>query len=85
MPDATLNARLSELVRKVGKVPAARPIEPTTRLVEDLGIDSLDLVAVFLQVQDEYDVVIEDEDVPALKTVADIAAYVRRGQGSAAA
>ncbi len=85
MTDASLTARLAEVVRKVGKVPADRPIEASTRLVEDLGIDSLDLVAVFLQVQDEFDVVIEDDDVAALKTVADLAAYVHRSRGSAAA
>ncbi len=85
MSDASLTARLAQVVRKVGKVPADRPVETSTRLVEDLGIDSLDLVAVFLQVQDEFDVVIEDDDVAALKTVADLAAYVHRGQGSAAA
>lgn len=89
MSDASLSSHLAETVRKVGKVPADRPIEPSTRLVEDLGIDSLDLVAVFLQVQDQFDVVIEDDDVPSLRTVADLATYVRRaqgqGQGSAAA
>lgn len=85
MSDASLTDQLVRVVRKVGKVPAERAVESSTRLVEDLGIDSLDLVAVFLQVQDEFDVVIEDDDVPALKTVADLADYVRRGQGSAAA
>ncbi|HEU5117069.1 MAG TPA: acyl carrier protein [Isosphaeraceae bacterium] len=85
MSDASLTAQLAQVVRKVGKVPADRPIENSTRLVEDLGIDSLDLVAVFLQVQDEFDVVIEDDDVVALKTVADLAAYVHRTRGSAAA
>jgi acyl carrier protein len=85
MSDASLTDQLVQVVRKVGKVPADRPVEASTRMVEDLGIDSLDLVAVFLQVQDQFDVVIEDDDVPALKTVADLAAYVRRGQGSAAA
>lgn len=85
MTDASLTVRLTQIVRKIGKVPADRPIETSTRLVEDLGIDSLDLVAVFLQVQDDFDVVIEDDDVPLLKTVADLAAYVGRGQESAAA
>ncbi|MBX6314996.1 MAG: acyl carrier protein, partial [Isosphaeraceae bacterium] len=57
-----------------------------SRLVEDLAIDSLDLVGVFLKIQDHFDVVIDDEDVPQLRRVADLAAYVsRHREGSAAA
>ncbi len=85
MAENPLVAELVEIVRKVGKVPAERLIGSETRLVEDLGIDSLDLVAVFLNVQDRFDVVIEDDDVPRLKSVADLAAYVSRHRGSAAA
>lgn len=85
MAENPLVAELQAIVRKVGKVPADRLVAPETRLVEDLGIDSLDLVAVFLNVQDRFDVVIEDDDVPRLKTVADLAAYITRNHGSVAA
>lgn len=78
MADSLLLAELAEIVRKVGKVPPERVVGPETRLVEDLGIDSLDLVAVFLTVQDRYGVVIEDDDIPNLKKVSDLAAYVSR-------
>ena len=50
--------------------------------MEDLAIDSLDLVDVVLQIQDEFDIAIEDDDVPNLRRVADLAMYVaaRRGR-----
>jgi acyl carrier protein len=85
MADTALLADLVAIVRRVGKVPAERPVEPETRLVDDLGIDSLDLVAVFLTVQDTYGVVIDDDDIPRLARVADLAAYVARHRGTVAA
>ena len=47
-----------------------------SRLVEDLAIDSLDLVGVILQLQDHFEVVIEEDAVPHLCRVADLAAYL---------
>jgi acyl carrier protein len=85
MADSPLLTDLVAIVRKVGKVPAEKAVEADTRLVEDLGIDSLDLVAVFLTVQDNYGVVIDDEDVPALRKVSDLVAYVARNRGTVAA
>jgi acyl carrier protein len=85
MADSTLIAELTEVVRRSAKVAPTVLIQPESRLVEDLGIDSLDLVAVFVTIQDEYDVVIDDDDVPNLRRVVDLAAYVSRNRGSAAA
>jgi acyl carrier protein len=85
MTDPALLSELTSIVRKAGKVAPTVAITPDSRLVEDLGIDSLDLVAVFLSVQDRYDVVIEDEDIPALKSISNVAAYVSRDPGSMAA
>ncbi len=65
-----------DVIRKAAKIPARVPIGPETRLVEDLAIDSLDLVGLILQLQDEFDVVIEEDDVPNLCRVADLAAYL---------
>lgn len=85
MAESPLVTELVAIVRKVGKVAPERLVTSDTRLVDDLGIDSLDLVAVFLQVQDRFDVVIEDDDVAALRTVSDLATYVARRSGPVAA
>jgi acyl carrier protein len=68
--------RVTAIVRKAAKVPAAVAITPESRLVEDLTIDSLDLVSLILQFQDHFDVVIEEEAVPNLRRVGDIVAYL---------
>ena len=76
MTEPALVAEVVDIIRKSAKIPSRVPITAATRLVEDLAIDSLDLVGVILQLQDHFDVVIEDEDVPNLCRVADMAAYL---------
>ena len=41
---------------------------------EDLGIDSLDLVEMVMQLEEEFDITIEETD--KLKTVNDVVEYV---------
>jgi acyl carrier protein len=70
--------RVTAIVRKAAKVPAGVAITAESRLVEDLTIDSLDLVSLILQFQDHFDVVIEEEAVPNLRRVGDIVEYLGR-------
>lgn len=51
-------------------------IKPESRLVEDLKADSLDVVAMVMEMESEYDIQIPDEDLPKLKTVADAVKYI---------
>jgi acyl carrier protein len=85
MPDAKLVAEVAEVVRSAAKLRPEVLIGPETRLVEDLGIDSLDLVGVLLQVQDRFEMAVDDEDVPSLARVADVAAYIARRRSQVAA
>ncbi len=84
MPDASLLGEVIEVIRDAGKVAPGVAIKPEQRLVDDLGIDSLDLVGVFLSIQDRYDVVIDDDDVPDLRRVVDLAEYVAKNRLRAA-
>jgi acyl carrier protein len=85
MIDSTLIAEIAETVRTAAKVPAQVLIAAESRLVDDLAIDSLDLVGVFLAIQDRFDVLIDDDDVPNLSRVADLAEYVARRRGGSIA
>ena len=51
---------------------------PDAKIVEDLGADSLDVVELLSRLEDEYGVVIPDDDVENLKTVADVAAELEK-------
>ncbi len=46
-------------------------------LVDELGIDSMDLTAVVLVLQDEYSITIDEDDYPKLKNVSLIAKYIQ--------
>jgi acyl carrier protein len=76
MIDSTLVAEVAGIVRQSAKVPLHVAIAAESRLVEDLAIDSLDLVGVLLAVQDHFDVAIEDDVVPSLRRIVDLAGYV---------
>lgn len=85
MNDSNLLAEITSIVRQAGRIPNQLVVTAESRMVEDLNIDSLDLVNVVLKVQDHFDVVIDDEDMPNLRRVADLATFVAERRGSAAA
>ena len=47
-----------------------------TRLVEDLGADSLDVVDLVMSLEDEFEIEIPDSDIEGVKTVGDIIGFV---------
>ena len=53
-------------------------IQDDSKLVEDLGADSLDMVEMLMTLEDEFGVSISDEDALNLKTVADIVSYIEK-------
>jgi acyl carrier protein len=82
------NSRLAELAaltRSVAKLPETTLITSGTRFVDDLGIDSLDLVALFLDVQDRFDVTIDEDRIGSIRTVGDLLALIGDGVDGLAA
>lgn len=51
-------------------------ISEDSRLIEDLGADSLDIVEMLMTLEDEFGLSILDEDAVTLKTIKDIATYI---------
>jgi acyl carrier protein len=49
---------------------------PDLDLIDELGIDSMDLATIALVLQDEYKIMIDEDDYPKLKTIRLIAGYV---------
>ena len=85
MNQSTLLAEIVETVRSSAKVSPQVLITADSRLIEDLAIDSLDLVGVLVAVQDRYDVMIDDDDLTRLLRVIDLAEYVARRLGGSVA
>ena len=86
MNDPNLMAQIASTVRSVARIPAEVAIRDDSRLIEDLGVDSLDLFSIVIEIQDQYGVVIDVEDMPGLSRVSDLARFVAaRTKTSAAA
>lgn len=51
-------------------------LKPETRIVEDLGGDSLDQVEIVMALEDEFEMDIPDDDGQALKTVQQAIDYI---------
>ena len=47
-------------------------IKPESRIVEDLGADSLDVVELLMTMEDDFGISVSDEEAVNLKTVANI-------------
>ena len=58
----------------------ASTIQPESRLIEDLKADSLDVVAMVMEMETEFGIEITDEDLTKLKTVADAMRYIEENQ-----
>ncbi len=47
-----------------------------TDLMEDLNADSLDAVEIIMEIEDEFDITVEEEDVEQIRTISDIINYI---------
>ena len=54
----------------------ADKISEDSRLIEDLKADSMDVATLLIELESEYGIEIEEEDLDNLKTVKDIVAYI---------
>ncbi len=85
MNDQSLQAELIDSVRAIARIPSDIAIASDSRLVEDLGIDSLDLVSIVLNTQERYGIAIDEDEVARMHSVADLVTYVSRHLNAAAA
>ena len=47
-------------------------IKPESKVIDDLGADSLDVVEMLMLLEDEFNITVSDEESVNLSTVADI-------------
>ena len=51
-------------------------IQPSSRIKEDLGADSLGILELLMTIEEENGIVIPDEELATFETVADIVSYL---------
>ncbi|MFF5204961.1 acyl carrier protein [Streptosporangium sp. NPDC000396] len=71
-----VHADIAAILRRIGKLPEFHEITGDHNLRYDLGIDSIKLIDVVVNIEEELGVVIDDEIVHGLVTVGDIDSYV---------
>ncbi|GAA3815123.1 acyl carrier protein [Streptomyces phyllanthi] len=69
-----------DLIRKHSQALAGRDIEQSETL-SDLGIDSLEQLSLVVDVENCFDVSIDDEELAEVRTVKDLAELVDRHRG----
>lgn len=53
-------------------------IKADSRFVDDLGADSLDIVELIMEMEEEFDIEIPDEDIEKIVTVQNVIDYITR-------
>jgi acyl carrier protein len=71
--------RVTEVLIQELKLEDATPetFDADIDLVDEIGIDSMDLATVALVLQDEYGIRFDEDDYPTLTTVTKIARYIQ--------
>ncbi len=69
--------KIQAMLAEVLNLPVEK-VSPDAKIVDDLGADSLDVVELLSQLEDEYGITIPDDEVESLITVADVAAELEK-------
>ena len=70
---------LEELISVICEYVEAEPenITESSRFVEDLGFNSYDFMSMVGQLEDQFDIEVNERDVVNVKTVGDAIAYIQ--------
>jgi acyl carrier protein len=76
--------RVAEIIILELKLEEITPetFDPDLDLVDELGVDSMDLATVVLVLQDEYGITIDEDDYPKLRNIRMIAEYIEQKQAA---
>ncbi|ABY44844.1 acyl carrier protein [Bacillus mycoides] len=73
---------MADVLERVTKIVVDRlgveetEVVPAASFKEDLGADSLDVVELVMQLEDEFEMEISDEDAEKIATVGDAVTYI---------
>ncbi|MBQ1955710.1 MAG: acyl carrier protein [Clostridia bacterium] len=72
--------KLKEILNSVNPTVNTEGVTPETKLVEDLGLDSLNMMLLAVSVEDEFG--FRFDDMPVFETVGDISLYIEKKTAS---
>ncbi len=71
--------KVSALIAKQLKLDV-KDVTPDKRLVEDLKADSANIMVMIMDLEDEFNMMVEDDAINSLKTVGDVVKYIEEHQ-----
>ncbi len=71
--------KVSALIAKQLKLDV-KEVTPDKRLVEDLKADSANIMVMIMDLEDEFNMMVEDDAINSLKTVGDVVKYIEDHQ-----
>lgn len=74
-----MNEKVVEIVAEILDLEVSE-VEESAKIIDDLGADSIAVMEIVMELEEEYDVEVPTEDILELVTVADIIAYVKAKQ-----
>ena len=69
--------RVRQLVAEHMGMPIDK-VKPESHILKDLGADSLDVVEMLMIVEEEWGIVVDDDDMRGFSTVASVADYIEK-------
>lgn len=69
--------KIQEMLAKTLNLPIEK-VTPDAKIVDDLGADSLDIVELLSELEDELGIIIPDDEVENLVTIQDIANEIEK-------
>lgn len=76
--------RLCEVISKQRNLDLQTALSPKSRLVEELGFDSLGMMRLLTDLEDEFDLFLPDTDFAAMRCIGDLEVLIKEGQRSCA-
>jgi len=78
--DDEMRNRIAEIIINELKLKdvTKETFDPNLDLIEDLGIDSMELTTIVVVLQDEFGVKVDEDDFGQLTTLAKITEYIER-------
>ena len=53
-------------------------IAPEKAFIDDLGLDSLDVMTLAMAIEEDFDIEVPDDDVEGIKTIQDVFDYLHK-------
>ena len=78
-----MNEKLFEEVKKVLAKQLRKPediIKPESKIIDDLGADSLNILMLLMTIEEDFGIKVPDEELADFRTVGDVVSFLESQQ-----